>query len=211
MGYSISYIKPPAFKAIDTFIDNQAGAATNVTFAPSTYTNLAQVALPLTPTSAPFATVPFTDRTQNAGAYDNNYRMAYTQNYNVSIQRELPFSSSIALRFVGSKGTKLQQTFDINEVNIFNNGILNAFQITQAGGDAPLFNQIFNGLNLGSGVVNGTTITGSASLRANSTTAAFFANNNVGGFANYLNATTNFTGVAGGILSHASLRRISSW
>jgi len=205
MGYSINYIKPPAFKAIDTFIDNQAGAQTNVTYAPSTYTSLSQISLPLTPTSAPFAVVPFTDRTQNVGAYDNNFRTGYAQNYNVSIQRELPFSSNIAVRLVGSKGSKLQQTFDINEANIFNNGILNAFQITQAGGDAPLFNQIFNGLNLGSGVVNGTTVTGSAALRANSTTAAFFANNDVGSFANYLNTTTNFTGVAGGILSHAGL------
>ena len=54
------------------------------------------------------------------------------------------------------------QGTNVNEVNIFENGILNAFNITDAGGNSPLLNQIFKGLNIpGVGVVNGTTITGS--------------------------------------------------
>ena len=51
-------------------------------------------------------------------------------------------------------------------VNIFENGILNAFNITDAGGNSPLLNQIFKGPNIpGVGVVNGTTITGSQAMR----------------------------------------------
>ena len=45
-----------------------------------------------------------------------------------------------------AKEVKLTQGTNINEVNIFENGILNAFNITEAGGNSPLLNQIFNGL-----------------------------------------------------------------
>jgi hypothetical protein len=102
-------------------------------------------------------------------------------------------------------GTKLIRGANVNEVNIFENGILDAFNVTAAGGNAPLFDRMLNGLNLGLGPVNGTTVTGSASLRGNTTTNAFLANNNAGGLANFLNTTTNFTGVAGGLLRNGSL------
>ena len=60
---------------------------------------------------------------------------------------------------MGSKGSKLYRGSNINENNIFENGILNAFQVTDAGGNAPLFNQIFKGLNIsGVGVVDGVNI-----------------------------------------------------
>ena len=72
-------------------------------------------------------------------------------------------------------------------------------------GNAPLFDQIFNGYNLGLGAVNGSTVTGSASLRQYSTTRTWFATNAVGSFANWLNTTNAFSGVNGGLLSHGGL------
>jgi hypothetical protein len=59
---------------------------------------------------------------------------------------------------------------------------------------------MLNGLNLGSGVINGTTVSGSASLRQNTLTRAFFANGNVGGLAQFLNSSTTVTGRAGGLM-----------
>jgi hypothetical protein len=53
--------------------------------------------------------------------------------------------------------------------------------------------------------VNGTTVTGSQSVRNNTNTRDFFANNHAGGFAEYLNNTNNFTGVRGELLRRANL------
>jgi hypothetical protein len=49
--------------------------------------------------------------------------------------------------------------------------------------------------------VNGTTLTGSAALRANTTFRTFLANGNVGQFSSALNSTTIVTGKAGGLLA----------
>jgi hypothetical protein len=69
------------------------------------------------------------------------------------------------VRYVGSKGTRLYGGISINDVNIYENGILDAFNTTRAGGNAALFDQMLAGLilnpgtnaALGQGVVNGTT------------------------------------------------------
>ena len=143
---------------------------------------------------------------QPIGVYDSNLRTGYVQNWNLSVQRELPGKMSLDVRYLGSKGTKLVRQIDINEANIFESGILDAFLVTQAGGNSPLLDQIFNGLNQpGLGVVNGSTVTGSQFVRLNTNTQHFFANNHVGGFAEYLNNTLNFTNIRGELLRRANL------
>jgi len=62
------------------------------------------------------------------------------------------------------------------------------------------------GLNFpGAGVVNGTTLTGSAALRQNTTTRPFIANGNVGALANFLNTTPSGAGTPGGLLRNGNL------
>src|SRR3972149_4217130 len=77
--------------------------------------------------------------------------------------------------------------------------------VTRAGGNAPLFDQMLRGLNLGAGVINGTTVTGSASLRANTLTRAFIANGNIGQLADFLNRSTALTGRGGGFVRNSGL------
>src|SRR6185295_581357 len=98
----------------------------------------------------------------------------------------------VEVRYLGTKGTKLWGGINLNEVDIFKNNVLQAFNQTRAGQDAPLFDQMLKGINLGNGVV-GTTLSGSAALRSNSTTRTMIANGNAGALANFLN--TNKTGV----------------
>jgi hypothetical protein len=62
-----------------------------------------------------------------------------------------------------------------------------------------LLNQLFSGINLGSGTINGRTVTASAALRAFSTTRTMLANNEVGTFASFLN-TADVNGERGGLL-----------
>jgi hypothetical protein len=171
---------------------------------------LGQISLPLpTPSTPPLATIPINDNnstTQSIDVADSGWKRGYIQNWNASLGRQLGKGVVLDVRYVASKGTKLTQGTNINEVNIFENGILSAFQTTEAGGNSPLLNQIFKGLNIPNvGVVNGTTITGSQAVRQNTTLQAYLLNNNVGGFANFLASNTFVTGIRGGLLLNGGL------
>lgn len=203
MGYSMGYERN-SLRILDVVAGDQPGLRTVTTFRQTGYLDLSRVVLPLTPDVAPLATVPLTDRTQTVRAFDSNLRTPYVQNWNVSLQRQLSANFALDVRYVGNKGTRLIRGANINEANIFETGILDAFKAVQAGGTHPLLENMFRGLNLGSGVI-GTAATAGQSLRASTQTQAFFANGNVGAFANFLNSTNLFTGVAGGLLRNARL------
>jgi hypothetical protein len=206
MGYGIGYERIPLFVFGNT-VGLTPGTVAPTTFTSSQYLDLSRITLPLTPVGTPLSPVPLTDRNQPFGVYDSRIRTGYVQNWNLSVTRELPAGVSVDVRYAGSKGTKMVRQIDINEANIFESGILEAFLMTQSGGNAPLLDQIFRGLNLGLGVVNGTTITGSQSVRNNANTRLFFANNNVGEFAQYLNNTNQLSGtnIRGELIRRAGL------
>ncbi len=90
---------------------------------------------------------------------------------------------------INGSGAAGNFALDINVPNTIESGILDAFQITRNGNNAPLFDQMLKGFNLGLGAINGTTVTGSASLRQNSATRGLLANGDVAGLANYLART----------------------
>ena len=83
---------------------------------------------------------------------------------------------------------------------MIDNGFLNAFNVTRSGGDAPLFDQMFAGINFpGIGIVGQAGLTGSAALRRYTNTRTLLANGSAGGVASFLNSTTNITGQGGGL------------
>jgi hypothetical protein len=145
--------------------------------------------------------VPVTERSQGFTVYDSRMVTPYIQNFNIEVQREIAPNLTMEVRYIGSKGTKLESNLFLNNPIVEENGILNAFNITATGGDAALFNQLLSGINVpGAGVVNGTTLTGSQALRLNTSTRAFLANGNVQGLADFLNQNSSFTGQVGGIM-----------
>ena len=217
-GYGINYHGAASYNAgLSLLTGNNQGLSytQNLTTLGlgATYLNFASTNLPVpvpTPTGiAPLSREPFDVRTNALAGYDDNRVNPYIQNWNLEIQREIARNFTVEARYVGSKGTHLLGGLSINDVNIYENGILEAFNITRAGGDAPLFDQILNGIALnagtnaalGQGTVNGTTVTGSAALRTNTTFRNFLANGNVGQFASALNASAIVTGKAGGLLA----------
>jgi hypothetical protein len=202
-GYSVAYERN-ALRLADIAAGEQPGLRTEAVFTSSGYLDLSQIRLPLEPNVEPLDIVPLSDRVQTIRAFDNNLRTPYIQNWNLSIQRALPGNFTLDVRYVGSKGTKLLRTVNLNEVNIFENGLLDAFRTTQQGGNAPLFDFMFEGFDLGLGPVDGRSVTGSASLRAFATTRAALANNNIGDFATFLN-TVNVFGERGDLLRFNSL------
>jgi len=61
--------------------------------------------------------------------FDPNLRMGYVQSWTLSFQRELANSTVLDLRYVGNHGVGLWRQSNLNEVNIFENGFLDEFNI----------------------------------------------------------------------------------
>jgi hypothetical protein len=213
-GYAMSSDRN-SLRNADTEIGNNPGLSSTITFTSGSLMNLSNVGVPFTP-GAQLQSVspggaltidPLTDRSQTFRVFDTNLRNQNYQNWNASLQRQITKDSVLTVRYVGTKGTKLLSGVDVNsDVVTENNGFLGAFNITRAGGDAPLFDQLFAGLTVpGQGVVNGSTVFGSDYARSNSTLAHYLANGNVGAMADYLNSTPLGTNVNGGLLAKAGL------
>jgi len=175
----------------------------------TTATSLSNLVLPVAPVSTPLAPIPSVgpgSHTQSLLAFDQNLRVPYVQNYNFSIQRAVSTNTSITVSFVGSKGTKLLRSIDTNEVDIYNNAFLQAFQTVAAGGDSPLIDKFFANLPVASAAAAVAAAgNGSNYVRTNSSFFTFLANNNPGGLANALNMTTFGTNLVGGLVPHAGL------
>src|SRR5262249_36475643 len=156
---------------------------------PTAYTTLNTVSLPIpfpagTPTTAPF---PVTPRQRSLGITTYDRVSPYTQNWNFELQHEIAKNTTVEIRYVGTKGTKIVASNDLNALNLLKpaTGLYDAFNTARTGGESPLLNTLLNGLSLaGTCVVNGTTCTGAQALRTNSTTRAQLANGNFGGFLN---------------------------
>jgi hypothetical protein len=221
-GYGISYQGAASFNAgLSLFVGNNPGLSTipslttmglGSQFFNFTSPNL-PVPVPLPTTVTPLSVEPFDVKVNPVQGFSDDRANPYIQNYNFEIQHELAKNLTLEVRYIGSKGTRLYGGISVNDANIYENGILDAFNITRAGGNAALFDQMLAGLTLnagsnaalGQGVINGTTLTGSAALRGNGSFKTFLANGNVGQFASLLNTSAIATGKAGGLLANGGL------
>lgn len=177
-------------------------------------TTLANLGLPIPfpagqLTTSPFP-VPVTGRSLGITAY--NYSNPYTQNWNIELQREIAKNTTVEIRYVGTKGTKLWATTNYNDQAMYQRanalGLFSAFDAARNGGESPLLNQLFKGIGLtGTCVENDTTCTGAQILRTNTTTRGFIANGDYGALLNSINTSLAYTGSgttdSGQILRHA--------
>jgi hypothetical protein len=129
-------------------------------------------------------------------AVDPNIRSPYVESWYGGFQEKLAYNTVFEANYVGNHVVHMWQTYNINEVNIFENGFLAEFKKAQAdlasnggtgvatpsfyGADLPIMNQAF-GAN-GAGFKNSTFVsdvaTGQAGALANSiaTTNTYFCN-----------------------------------
>jgi hypothetical protein len=63
--------------------------------------------------------------------FDPNLNLGYVQSWNIGWQRELGRDSVVEFRYTGNHGVHLWRQYNLNEVNIVENGFLNEFQIAQ--------------------------------------------------------------------------------
>jgi hypothetical protein len=147
-------------------------------------------------------------------AYDARYATPYVQNFNLSITRSLRSNLTLDLHYIGTVSRKQAGQIDLNTPNVYHNKeLLEALEITRAGGNAPLFDQMLAGLNLNNNAsgygavgtsVGGVLQTGSAHLRRNATFAPHLANGNFAEVATLLNGTGSTmpaVGAPGGLLN----------
>ena len=206
-GYGITYQGALRnFITVDSTVGTVPGinlvgsGGTGVTYTPPNYTSLSTITLPVplptgTPAIVPFA-IPTNERTQTISTY--NRVSPYTQNWNLEIQREVARATTVEIRYIGTKGTKLWGTINLNQIDALrrNKELFDAFNAVRAGGESALLDQMLNGINLGgtgAQTVNGTTWTGAMAVRANTTTRTQLANGSVGAFLNTLNTLTTGT------------------
>src|SRR5262245_8506212 len=217
-GYGVNYAGKPVFLDYELAFLNTPGSvdreAQQVSNLGVNYMNLetaiSRSVLPLTPAFQPnpaaSVLVPLTDRSQFIYFMGDERRTPYVQSFNLSLQRELVPRLTLEVSYVGTKATKLFSNFELNETNIFENQLLEAFNVTRAGGTQPLFDRMLRNLNVpGAGVVNGTTLTGSQALRLYTSTRNWIADGNVGALADFLNRSSAITGVPGGFLRNGNL------
>jgi hypothetical protein len=195
VGFGLSRPMTQSFLDISGVVTQFSDITTLTSVAPTFLNN---VSLPLSPTySNPLQTWPINDKTQSIVVTDPNFKPAVIQNYNASLERQITPSLSLAIRYVGNHSTNMPGGFALNTPNVFENGIAAATTLTAQGGNAPLFNQLLQGVTFpGIGTVNGTTLTGSQALLQYSGTYSYFAGNSAGGMAGFFN-TSQALGPAG--------------
>jgi hypothetical protein len=70
--------------------------------------------------------------TDSANAFNPNLQLGYVQSLSFGFQREINKNTVIEARYVGNRGVKLWQQYNLNEVNLTENGFLNEFKLAQA-------------------------------------------------------------------------------
>ena len=214
-GYGISYSGAPTFLQFDFGAGRNPGKIFRTSDEPTVYTalpgstssNAATAQFPLPLTTQPYETVPLTDRNQNVYVYSQDRRIPYIQNFNLSIETEIAPDTNLSVSYLGTTGVSLWGERELNEFEIFNNGILDAFNIVRGGGVAPLFEDMFEGLSfrgtctgLDSTIIGQGGCTASSALRQWSFTDDFFADGEAAGFAEFVNDTNSIGRVRGGML-----------
>jgi len=167
--------------------------------------------VPRLPQVAPGVPTPVYAKNTSFAAYDSNLSNPYVENLTLSVTRTVSRNSTLDVRYIGTLSRKGLGTMDLNTSTVYYNPeLLRALQVTRAGGNDPLFDQMFAGLRL-SGVpstvplVDGVTSRGSDQLRqstgvtgAGRTVRGDLANGNFVAVANALITPSQLTIAAGG-------------
>jgi hypothetical protein len=217
----------------ESFLGGAPGAVSNagIDFAAlgNPYLNLTHVnsIVPLPPTNpvVPGGTLgaPYS-RALTYTAFDPEYSTPYIQNFTLSLTRQVSRNVTIDLRYAGTQGKKQiglgffgQNTINLNTPNVFYNPeLFDALETVRLGGEAPIFNQMFAGMNLNSTTPGYTTIgttntagvvqTGSVHLRRRFATA--FTQGDYLTIANFINSNTGGSPTAGLLAFNPALRNV---
>lgn len=194
-GYGISYQRTSIYVAHMNSAFEPNGLSTSPIEQSTGLLNVGNITLPIATTATPLSVVPIDGtRSQAIYAFNNGLRTPYIQNFTFSIQRALSDNTALRVSYIGSTSNKLDRAYDVNEINILNNGFLQAYQAVQTGGTSPLMDSLLAGLG-----ANSTTV------RTVSTFQSFFSNNNPAGLAALLEGSALTAPTGGKLIAQAGL------
>ncbi|MEW6129452.1 MAG: TonB-dependent receptor [Acidobacteriota bacterium] len=139
-GYSIAYVREGFNAYISMFGSNQGGffsVGTSPTTFPVEFGTagsrwLRDGAANLPFRATPQVTFPFTAaQGSSLNDFNPNLDVGYVQSYTFGWQRELNRNTALEIRYVGNHGLKMWRQYNMNEVNVFENGFLKEFQNAQ--------------------------------------------------------------------------------
>jgi hypothetical protein len=214
-GYQITYSGGGRAQPIDNNVFNNPGFINTARTdgpADGSYFDLRNLpaAIPIPPSTLPLQPIPLQKQNQAGSAFDYNYATPNVQNFTLSVSRDVRRNLSVDVRYIGTRGLKLNGDFNLNIPNVFYNPqLFDALERTRLGEDVALFDQVFLGLNLNPNVrgcnpanptalcgpVDAASQRGSSHLRLSSTFRTALANGNYNEVANLLNY---FNGIGGG-------------
>lgn len=70
--------------------------------------------------------------TDSVNAFNPNLGLGYVQSWSFGLQREITKDTVLEFRYVGNRGVKQWQQYDLNEINIIENGFLDEFKLAQS-------------------------------------------------------------------------------
>ncbi|MCI0392461.1 MAG: TonB-dependent receptor [Acidobacteria bacterium] len=142
-GYSIAFTQPFISFFSDTSNGNPGGSLT--TNRNSTLGNLAGGSLGAYPVllreSSRLGPPTFSDTpvypirgaiTNSATIFDPELKIPYIQSWTFGLQRQLGRDTALEIRYVGNRGLQGWTTYNLNEVNLIENGFFNEFKLAQA-------------------------------------------------------------------------------
>lgn len=212
-GYQIAYQLPGnSISWIDVDVGNLPGFTAEPTdLGDGTFRDFSNIRLPLAVTQRPFEVIPITQRAQSLSLHEATYTTPYVQTFTLGVTRSLASNLTLDVRYTGTKGVKLHsQGYNLNDADFRNNGLLQALEVTRAGGNAALFDRMLGGLNMGAGIgVVGRDVTGSEALRRHANFRTNIANGNFAAVARLLNSTNIGTVQPAGQITNGGLLRSS--
>ena len=171
-GYQLTYggsgrLVGGGANSIEGVAGNSPGAITNgatvLSDFPGVVFNLsnANLLVPVRPTNPalPGGQILVYSRSSAISAYAPDYQTSYTQNFTLSIQRNVSRQVQVALNYVGTSAKHLQRSINPNLANIYyNKELWDALEVTRLGGESLLLDQMLAGVDL-HGTTNTTGIT----------------------------------------------------
>lgn len=139
-GFSMSYTRDGllvvenAVSANDGLVRGAGDPFPNVTLGTDVLDPSANFGLTPPPLTLPISQL---QNYLNSGAvstvftFDRNLRTPYVLQWSFGLQREISESMVVEARYVGNHAVKLLRAFDLNQIDILNNGLLEEFRLAQ--------------------------------------------------------------------------------
>jgi hypothetical protein len=100
----------------------------------------------LAPTATPESFVqPPAASSNSMRVFDSTFETPITHGWAVTYQRQLFGQTLIEVAYIGRRAEHLFGAYNVNQVEFRDNGFLDAFNATRAGGESPLLNQLLAG------------------------------------------------------------------